>query len=214
MLSFGNVLIIGDSYSTFNGYNPEGYSYWYPRSEDKKEETDVERVEETWWHQLMKETGSELILNDSYSGSTVCSTERESIPGTHFNLRTDRMIKNGFFEENKIDTIFVFGGTNDSWIDSPIGEIKYEGITENDVKMVLPAFSALISKLKAASPHSQIIPLINCDLKDVIAEGFEEICRHYELTYIRFKKLNKIAGHPNRKGMKEIKTAVKKLLKV
>ena len=152
MKGFGNVLIIGDSYSTFLGYIPEGYSYWYPRGEDKKAETDVESVHETWWYQLMNETESNLVLNDSYSGSTVCSTERESIPGTHFNLRADKMIKNGFFEENKIDTIFVFGGTNDSWIDSPIGEIKYGDITDYDIRMILPAFSALISKLKATSP--------------------------------------------------------------
>ena len=211
MKGFGSVLIIGDSYSTFDGYIPEGYSFWYPRMEEKKEETDVENVHETWWYQLMGETESTLILNDSFSGSTVCSTERESIPGTHFNLRTDRMIQNGFFEKNKIDTVFVFGGTNDSWIGSPIGEIKYENITEDDIKTVLPAFSALISKLKKASPSSRIIPLINCDLKDEITNGFEEICRHYSLTYIRFESIDKIAGHPNREGMKQIKDIVKKL---
>ena len=212
MKGFGNVLIIGDSYSTFNGFNPDGYLYWYPRSEANKAQSDVERVEETWWYQLMSETESNMILNDSYSGSTICSTERESIPGTHFNIRTDRMIKNGFFKENRIDTIFVFGGTNDSWIDSPIGEIKYDNITEDDIRMVLPAFSSLISKLKSASPESRIIPLINCDIKDQIRDGFEEICRHYELTYIKFDALDKISGHPNRKGMKKIKVAVKNLL--
>ena len=212
MKGFGNVLIIGDSYSTFCGYIPEGYSYWYPRGEDTKSQTDVENVQETWWYQLMNETESNLVLNDSYSGSTVCSTERESIPGTHFNLRADKMIKNGFFKENKIDTIFVFGGTNDSWIDSPIGEIKYGEITEDDIKMILPAFSALISKLKAASPYSRIIPLINCDLKDEVTNGFEEIARHYNLTYIRFDALDKISGHPSRSGMKQIKDAIKKLL--
>ena len=30
MKGFGNILIIGDSYSTFKGFSPEGYSYWYP----------------------------------------------------------------------------------------------------------------------------------------------------------------------------------------
>ena len=87
-------------------------------------------------------------------------------------------IKNGFFNENGIDTIFIFGGTNDSWIDSPIGNIKYDQITEDDIKMILPAFSALISKLKSASPNSKIIPLINCGLKPEVADGFEEICIH------------------------------------
>jgi hypothetical protein len=160
----------------------------------------------------MNETMSNLVLNDSYSGSTICSTERESMPGTHFNLRTDRMIKNGFFNENEIDTIFIFGGTNDSWIDSPIGNIKYGQITEDDIKMILPAFSALISKLKSASPNSKIIPLINCGLKPEVADGFEEICIHYGLTYIKFKDIDKLSGHPSRKGMEQIKNAVKNLL--
>ena len=209
MKSFGNVLIIGDSYSTFKGFNPDGYAYWY---ESNNPQTDVEKVSETWWYQLISETESNLILNDSYSGSTVCSTERESIPGTHFNLRADRMISNGFFKKNRIDTIFIFGGTNDSWIDSPIGDINYDQITEDDIKMILPAFSALISKLKAASPNSRIIPLINCDIKNAVADGFEEICRHYELTYIKFETIDKLFGHPNRKGMKQIKDAVKNIL--
>ena len=212
MKGFGNVLIIGDSYSTFDGYNPDGYSYWYPRGGANQSQTDVKSVHETWWYQLISETESELILNDSYSGSTICSTERESIPGTHFNRRADKMISNGFFNENKIDTVFIFGGTNDSWIDSPIGEIKYEQITEDDIKMILPAFSALISKLKKASPCSRIIPLINCDIKNEVVNGFEEISRHYKLTYIKFDALEKISGHPSRKGMKQIKDAIKRIL--
>lgn len=212
MKGFGNILIIGDSYSTFMGHNPEGYAYWYPQGGGSNAETDVKEVGDTWWHKLIRETESTLILNDSYSGSTVCSTERESIPGTHFNLRADRMISEGFFKKNKIDTVFVFGGTNDSWIDSPIGKIKYKDITKEDIKAILPAFCALIAKLTEASPDSKIIPLINSDLKDEIADGFEEICRHYGLTYIRFEALDKLSGHPSRKGMEQINEAIKNLL--
>ena len=151
MKSFGNILIIGDSYSTFKGFNPDGYICWYPQSESEAPRTDVTQVSETWWHQLCSETESTLILNDSFSGSTICSTERESIPGTHFNLRADKIINSGFFNKNKIDTIIIFGGTNDSWIDSPIGEIKYDNIEENDIKKVLPAFAALISSIVSYS---------------------------------------------------------------
>lgn len=212
MMGFGKVLIIGDSYSTFKGYNPDGYAYWYPQGGGSGSETDVEALTDTWWHKLMTETESTLVLNDSYSGSTVCSTERESIPGTHFNLRADRLIKNGFFEENEIDTIFVFGGTNDSWIDSPIGSIKYDSIIEEDIKAVLPAFAALLAKLICAAKSSRIIPLINSELKDEIADGFEEICLHFGLTYIRFDGLDKLSGHPSKRGMEEIKSAVVGLL--
>ena len=209
MKGFGKILIMGDSYSTFSGHMPDGYYSWYPRS---AEETDVTDVSDTWWHKLISETDTTLIRNDSFSGSTVSSTEREEVPGTHFNLRADRLINNGFFKENEIDTIFIFGATNDSWINSPLGEIKYDGITDDDIKCIFPAFAALISKLKTVSPKSRIIPLINCDLKPEVVYGIEEICRHYGLTYIKFDTIEKISGHPSRKGMEQIKNAIINLL--
>ena len=59
-----NVLIYGDSYSTFKGYIAEGNIHYYPR-------LDLTRVEETWWHRLITEKGYNLIENNSWSGSTV-----------------------------------------------------------------------------------------------------------------------------------------------
>ena len=68
MKSFGNVVIFGDSYSTFSGYVPDGYICYYGSELCK---TDVTIVEETWWHQLIEETNANLLLNDSWSGSTI-----------------------------------------------------------------------------------------------------------------------------------------------
>ena len=42
-----NIMIFGDSYSTFAGYIPDGYAVYY--STEEREQTDVRRVEETWW---------------------------------------------------------------------------------------------------------------------------------------------------------------------
>ena len=56
-MSYNNVLILGDSYSTFNGYIPDGYITYY--SENERPETDVRRVEETWWHSLLSEKSSQ-----------------------------------------------------------------------------------------------------------------------------------------------------------
>ena len=46
-----NVLIIGDSYSTFEGHIPSGYEVFYRAG--GREDNDVSRVEETWWHQVV-----------------------------------------------------------------------------------------------------------------------------------------------------------------
>jgi hypothetical protein len=79
-MQFGNTLIIGDSYSTFKGYIPEGYAPYYTNEPGN---TDVRRVEETWWHQLQAETDCRILLNNSWSGSTICHTGYDGVDCYH-----------------------------------------------------------------------------------------------------------------------------------
>jgi len=67
-----NVFIMGDSYSTYKGYIPEGYSFYY--SDERTETPIVKGVEKTWWNILANENNLNIILNDSFSGSTICNT--------------------------------------------------------------------------------------------------------------------------------------------
>ena len=212
MLKLGNILILGDSYSTFKDYNPEGYAYWYG-NEGHINETDVKSAEECWWHLLEKEVDGKILLNESHSGATVCNTERPSIPGTSFIIRTDRLIANGFFSENKIDTILILGGTNDSWIDSPIGKPLYEGFSDENKLEILPAFAYLLTRLKEVAPEAKILPLINCDLKDEVMDGFEEISEKLGIPCLRLKNVSKLNGHPSVEGMIQIKDQVLEFLK-
>ncbi len=59
-----NAIIIGDSYSTFKGFIPEGYAFYY--SEEERESTGVTKVEETWWHMLSNEADLNIVLNNSW----------------------------------------------------------------------------------------------------------------------------------------------------
>ena len=59
-----NVLIFGDSYSTFKEYTPKGIETYYPS-------LDVNSVEETWWNRLKEKTDFCLVQNNSWSGSTI-----------------------------------------------------------------------------------------------------------------------------------------------
>ena len=63
------VSILGDSYSTFQGMNPEGYNPFYPDNNN-----DVKEVSQTWWDLYIKAKGYELDKNDSWGGSTICGT--------------------------------------------------------------------------------------------------------------------------------------------
>ena len=75
-----NFLIIGDSYSTFKGYNPEGYAYWYG-NEGHINETDVKSAEECWWHLLEKEDWAECVGRCSSCPCGNVSTMYERIVG-------------------------------------------------------------------------------------------------------------------------------------
>lgn len=68
------VSILGDSYSTFTGYvKPETNAIWYHA--DKKV-AGIESVDQTWWMQVVKGVDGTLEVNNSYSGSTICTTGR------------------------------------------------------------------------------------------------------------------------------------------
>lgn len=120
----GNVFILGDSYSTFEGFIPEGYDIYYNTEgpnyirnnpDMKLGDNDVNDVEQTWWYTIANENGT-LLRNCSWSGTTICNTGYGGADFSEisFIARFEKLLKNGYFEENHVDTIFLFGGTNDS----------------------------------------------------------------------------------------------------
>jgi hypothetical protein len=203
MKTLGNVMVMGDSISTFRGYTPEGTRSYYGIPELN---LDVNKVEQTWWWQLIEKTNSKLILNSSFSGATVCTTECNNweMTGSAFVYRINTLIHEDFFKRNKIDSFFIFGGTNDSWYNSPVGQIKHQDISQEDLKYVLPAFSYLIDRVKKESPNTKIYLIINTGLKEEIANGIKDIAEHFDQVAIELKDIDKIAGHPSRKGMTQI----------
>ena len=205
MLKLGNVLIIGDSYSTFKDCIPQGYETWYPNPE-----TDVENVEQTWWKQLISDTESNLVLNNSWSGTTVGNTGYggSDCTKTSFIGRFDELANNGFFKENKIDTLFIFGGTNDSWSDAPIGEIKESDWEREDLFKILPAFSYLLHRIKEELPDAKTVCTLNTELKTEITDNFKLLCDKNAVTAVVLKKVDKIASHPSVVGMRKIKEQV------
>ena len=206
-MSLGNVLIIGDSYSTFKGYIPEGNETYYT---DDNPDIEVKKVEWTWWYPLLEETNSHLVLNDSWSGTTVCHTgyHGDCSEICSFIFRTERLIKNGFFEENKIDTVFIFGGTNDSWANSPIGDLQFENWSKEDLFSFGPAICYLVDRIKNLLPNAQIILVSNCGLKEEITAIIKDTSKHYGTKLVELHDIDKIYDHPTIKGMAEIKKQV------
>lgn len=203
------AIIFGDSYSTFKGYIPEGYRVYY--SEQGRPETDVTRVEETWWHMAFAETDSELILNNSWSGSTIGFTGYDNVDcskSSSFIHRLEQLIENRFFESNDIDRVFIFGGTNDSWSGAPIGELMLESWERNDLYCVLPAICCFFKTMRNTLPNAEIYALINTELNPIISDGMKKACKHNRITAITFEHIDLRCGHPTVKGMKDIKEQV------
>lgn len=207
MAGFGKVLIFGDSYSTFAGHIPDGYEPWY--DENPRGATGVNHLEQTWWYQLIHQTDSELLRNDSWSGTTICHTGYSGdCSERSFVGRMERLNAEGYFADNIADTIFVFGGTNDSWADSPIGELQYADWTREDLFSVLPAACHLLHRLREIQPQARIITVVNTELKPVITNGLIAASDHYGVQTVVMTELDKLNGHPSILGMTQIKDQI------
>ncbi len=201
--SLGNVLVLGDSFSTFKGSIPEGYSAFY------SEENcfgGVRTHEDTWWHQVIESSNSNLLLNSSYSGSTICHTGYDGNDYSAFSFvtRATQLIKNGFFQENRVDTVLIYGGLNDCWAQSPRGEIKYENITNTELYSFFPALSYLFQTIQNCSKNTRIIFIIEEQLDNAMKDGIKEIALHYSVETISPVGAELQGSHPTLKGMKTI----------
>lgn len=213
-MNLQNVLIFGDSYSTFRGWIPEGFGYSY--SEDRTDGNEVVRVEDTWWHRVITATDSKLIQNNSWSGSTIGYTGyngQDLSESKSFIYRFKKLLSEGFFEENKIDTFFILGGTNDSWSHAPVGDLMYDGFEEKQLYSVLPAICYFFKMVKESLPDTKIYCLVNTYLDEKITAGMVTAAEHYGLEVIRFSHIDKWHGHPTIEGMREMSEEILKYLK-
>ena len=199
MKKLGNVFILGDSYSTFENCIPEGYYNWYSKESEKV--YGFSSKEQTWWGLLLKKTKSNLIMNDSCSGSTICYTGYSGVDTekVSFLYRLNKYIENGYFDKNKVDTLLIFGGTNDSCANVPLG--SFDG---SDFHTFLPALKRLVDTAKSSLKNVRIIFVLNTDLKPEIQDNIIEECVANKIQYILLKNIQKVDGHPDKSGMEQI----------
>lgn len=201
------VSILGDSYSTYEDFvTPATNELWY-YAKNSEQKTDVKDVRQTWWHQLIKENGWRLAVNNSYSGATISYTgyDGNDYSPRSFNTRMDNL--------GQPDIIFIFGATNDSWAGSPIGDFKYEGIKKADLYEFRPALAHMLRWMTDRYVNTEIYFILNTELKDEINTSVKTICEHYGVSVITLTEVDKISGHPSVKGMRQIADQVNSFLK-
>lgn len=202
---FRSFTILGDSYSTFKGYS---FSPYYPDSVTGG--NDVSKVEHTWWKLLAQETGMKIAQNNSLSGSAICydswgSGNTDNKPNS-FVTRCRNL--------TDADIIFIFGGTNDSWVGVSIGEYKYIGWEEADFVNFRPSLAYVCHHIKGWHPNAQIVFVKNSGFTADIVSSIDTICAYYGIPVLNLdvtvgdNSEDKNGGHPNQKGMIKIKDQI------
>lgn len=162
--SGNKISILGDSISTYAGFNPYNYPVYY--RDDRIRDNEMEGVNDTWWKRVIDGLGGELCVNNSYSGSLVagrdnsaaCSAERCSM----------------LHGESVPDIILVYIGTNDrgfeveTGLDEPQNTQKFYG-----------AYRVMLKQLKSNYPSAKIVcaTLLMGKLKDTVHLSYDRFMR-------------------------------------
>jgi len=211
------ISIIGDSYSTFEGWsnkdvagNRNDFWVYYPEGDNG---TDITTVDRTWWYMLCQKPEYELEVSNSYSSSVVSNTwyGAQDVAGTDLSFM-NRVGKNskGVDYNGNPDIILVFGGTNDCWAGVKMGDYVYENWTVDDLKCFRPALSKLFSSLQEMYPDAKIYNITNSGtggapgLTATIVESIKYVCKHHKIPNIVLKNIEKKDNHPTYKGMQAI----------
>lgn len=142
--------VMGDSVSTYQGYNPMGYRVFFPESGD------VTDVSDTWWQRVADDLELTLLSNGSSSASTVSgdSTGTDDTQCACNELRTDAL----FGPEGECpDRIIVYLGANDMIQAVPLGDNDGTRAVEEGVTASFSdAYTLMLDKLQAKYPPAEI----------------------------------------------------------
>lgn len=88
----------------------------------------------------------------------------------------------------------------------------------SDLKCFRPAFSKLLASLKTLYPDATVYSITNRNddilgLTKPYAKSIEKVCKHYGVTNIVLKDIEKTDSHPTYKGMQSICEQVYEVLK-
>jgi hypothetical protein len=144
------VSIIGDSISTFEGWtNASKIANYY--SENTGNNSDVKRVEDTWWYILLKKLGAKLCVNCSISGARIYYSDTHSTKSLYERITNKeyiRQVGNTYINldgseelcESEVipDYVIIFMGLND-WLGSEELGIQYlSSDVVSDYKVRIP----------------------------------------------------------------------------
>lgn len=194
--------ILGDSYSTYNGWIPTENGAYFPAN-------DVTDAKSTWWYLLAEKLKCTIGLNDSWSGSTICTDVRPELPeDSSFVKRIDKSFGSQNTLKIKPDLLIIYGGTNDCWLSRTEGDIITANWTEDDLKNIVPALCYVFDKAKTYNPGCKIIFVLQNDVVlwgDTLRQKIKKACKEYKIDCVELDRTVEIENsHPTKNGMKTI----------
>lgn len=132
--------ILGDSISTFSGYIPSGNASYYPSGT-------VQAVTDTWWKKLIDALQMTLLVNNSWSGSRVTTTNGEISAGCMTrcqNLGTSP------------DVIIVWMGINDFNNEVALGTYDGKSAIPSTTTTFREAYGIMLNKILAAYKTAEV----------------------------------------------------------
>ena len=190
-LTAGTVSIIGDSISSYNGYehNVSGYASYYPWG-------DVDSYNKMWWAHIAKAANISILVNASYSGSAVTNI-RQPRP-TLFDRCNTNII-------GTPDNVIIALGSNDSSDSAPLGNYDYNSAyTDLSEGTFRTAYIKGIKKLRADLPNAKIICVI-FQMGEAYRDSIISICARLNVECVLCDSYTTVASvHPDENGMHNI----------
>ncbi|MBQ9199531.1 MAG: hypothetical protein IJ141_05080 [Lachnospiraceae bacterium] len=160
------VSIIGDSISTYEGYNPDGYAVYYDNYMQRKNK--LYSVYDTWWAKVNQALSAYLCVNNSYSGSKVTGVGFPS-------ASSQERISNLHVGELIPDIILIYIGTNDFGNGIKIYENDYN-FHQKDNTTFYNAYMNMVQGIRNNYPKAKIVcgTLMRSKIIDAPEWGFPE----------------------------------------
>ena len=127
------VSILGDSISTYEGFNPPGHAVYYDSA--YRCLNGLTSVYDTWWAKVNQFLKAYLCVNNAWSGSRVCG----DFPAASHPRRTGAL----HTEQARPDLILIYMGFNDFAGGSGAGAFE-------------AAYDAMVAALQANYPRAWI----------------------------------------------------------
>jgi len=142
------VSIIGDSISTYAGYQPEGYKVYY--NEEMQRRNSLFSVYDTWWAKVNQSLKACLCVNNSYSGRKVTGTgfPAASCDERLTTLHTDRY---------QPDIILIYIGCNDFGQGVQIAQRGLKFLRKPNMLIFSDAYEHMLIRIHQLYPKATIV---------------------------------------------------------